>query len=120
MQQTVKCKKCGKCERLAWENEDGTFTKKWPTDFVERLAESCLCFDCDFWTEAFENPNTYVIKGYAYTVAPEKPAGGIRGHGGRKFRIRILSTGEIITTTNLWCRGNPSEHFARPDDAEWA
>jgi hypothetical protein len=42
------------------------------------------------------------------------------GHGGRKFVFRMLDTGEVITSTNVWSQGEiPAEYWVRlPDNAE--
>ena len=76
-------------------------------DFWFRRAN----FHRDFWKEALQDPYAVVVGGNCYHIGSEENTGGFRGFGGTKFKIKILKdtpmykAGEVITTTNLWHRG---------------
>lgn len=64
-------------------------------------------------------PETQVIRcnGIHYTIGKEPSAAELRydrslfGFGGHRFRFRLLATGEIIESHNVWCQGDiPTEY----------
>ena len=83
----------------------------------ETLEENEMCFHCDFWREMLEKdsqraPHTWcMIDGTHYVIEPEDdPETYFRGFGGDKFVIHF-NDGIIVTTTNLWCQGEPDKHW---------
>lgn len=108
---TITCSICRKVER--------------PGDYIHgaQLLAQKLCFDCDFWQSAISKANDRAsirIDATLYWVGSPK-ATGVKGYGGSKFVIRMLS-GETFTTSNLWCQGTIPERFRGllPDNAEFA
>jgi hypothetical protein len=106
-----KCKNCGKNEHNQYIEE----TK-------EKLAENQLCFHCDFWTDKINHPKAIVIDGCHYMDSGAVPENyrGFKGHGGRKFNIKMNDGREVITN-NLWFQGDVPEKFKSkiPDNAKW-
>jgi hypothetical protein len=68
------------------------------------LASNKLCISCDFWNQVYEDKDNYIfINGKSYQVCDEE-WNGIRGFGGKEFKIK-MNNGSIIKTTNLWTQG---------------
>lgn len=62
-------------------------------------------------------------KGIHYTIGPESTSytnRGLLGHGGHRFRFRMLDTGDIITSHNVWNQGRIPVEYREllPDNAE--
>ena len=98
------CKVCG-----------GVISTKYYEPTKSRLLENTICFSCDFWERTFneiEKGDRLVIDGDVYSVGPKDDSPKkFKGHGGHKFVIEVLSTGEIIETDNLWSNGTiPSRY----------
>lgn len=77
-----------------------------------------------FWTEqASDRKGAVVIDHNHYRISPDLHPSQreMAGHGGRLLRIRMLATGEVIETRNLWHQGTvpPSWRDRLPDDAEF-
>lgn len=69
------------------------------------MIEQKLCFYCLLDDEYLTKP-FLVIKGVYYTDSGWRhDSTQFLGHGGRVFKYRILSSGEVRTTNNLWCAG---------------
>ena len=81
------------------------------------MEEHQMCFYCNFWREMLEedskrSPHTAcMIDGTHYVIGPEDSEETyFRGFGGRKFTIEF-NDGTIVTTTNLWCQGEPEDDY---------
>ena len=77
-----------------------------------------------FWTEQLADRTGAVIIGNThYRIMPDLPTSSRdhAGMAGRLYRIRMLATGEVIETRNLWHQGviPPSWRDRLPDDAEF-
>ena len=103
------CEICGK-----------NFEKElWGGEFSRCCSEHC--FTIKFWDGICEEKEEHVvINGVCYAIADE-PVNGFLGYGGRKFKIKMFDTGEVIETNNLWCQGDvPEEYKYRlPNTAEF-
>lgn len=65
---------------------------------------SSPCFNTYFWNGKASMKNdkrVAIINGEYYLIGNENGASGLRGHGGRKFKIKFFDDREL-TTTNLW------------------
>lgn len=90
------------------------------------MKEHGECFECSLWRERLPlvgKSNTAIIDGTFYTIGPEDNTPlECRGFGGDKFVIRFKD-GRTVTTTNLWCGGDISEHwkpqFPNNADFDW-
>jgi len=109
----VKCKECGKQEKLHWTEATN-----------ERLIREKLCFSCNFWNEKIgikNDPMVVRIDGCHYQIEDEidEPI-AFRGYGGRKFVI-LFDDGRKIVTTNLWFQGEIPKRFQErlPDNAKF-
>ena len=87
-------------------------------------------FTTEFWAEKSmffpggKTPNgqLFVIEGACYYKADREQTGGAyRGFGGRSFTIRVLATGGIVKTSDLWFNGKIPPRFRdrMPDTAEF-
>lgn len=83
------------------------------------------CQTCHTWTTRLkdrDDPNAVRICGILFLIAPDDPeeTQRIRGHGGRRFKIRFKD-GREVTTSNLWYVGPIPFHFRAvlPDNAHW-
>ena len=74
-------------------------------------------FEKKFQADALDS-SAIVIDGKCYRIAPEH-AGGFRGFGGRKFKIKFLATGKIVETTNLWHQGEIPAELNVSNNAEF-
>ena len=74
----------------------------------------CCCYKCftkKFWNNIIaEKDEHIVVDGTCYAIA-SSPINGFRGFGGRGFRIKMLDTGKVVTTNNLWCQGKIPEEY---------
>ena len=52
----------------------------------------------------------YVLHGTHYVIAPEDDPDPFRGFAGVRFQIEF-NDGTRVVTTNLWCQGEPNEHW---------
>lgn len=99
----MKCKICGA------EETPGIFSNE------KELEEHQMCFKCNFWREMLEEDKyrpdhtVCMINGTHYVIGSESNS-VFRGFGGAKFEIQF-NDGTRITTTNLWCQGNPSKEW---------
>ena len=112
------CSECGKPFKT-------TYCKPYP----ELLRERNLCFHCNIYVHEklphYGKPGHVVIGCTTYSWDVKHPMVVLRnggdgyGHGGREFAIKLLATGEIIHTNNLWCGGQIPERFLSrmPDNA---
>lgn len=89
------------------------------------LDEKGECFECSLWRERLSllgNPDVAIIDGTFYTIGDENSTDPFRGFGGDKFVIKFKD-GREVTTTNLWCGGEISEHwrpqFPNNADFDW-
>lgn len=83
---------------------------------------SSECFHVNYWNTIVKEKHKHVfIKGECMAIGDEDPTNRMRGFGGHKFSIKILTTGEIIETTNLWYQGVVPESHKEllPDTAEF-
>jgi len=107
-QKTLKCSYCRRTVRLS----------RWCKEWQEKFVEARLCFDCKFWLEAKEDPNSLVYNGVAYSVQPDLDDNnpGFRGFGGREFII--TKDGKTFRSRNVWCRGRipPEMRKELPDN----
>lgn len=93
-------------------------------------AES-MCFTCAFWeiyARSHENKTDNSDKvffidhvRYCDSGRVDKNTRGFVGFGGREFKIKLLGSGKVIFTNNLWCQGDIPELFwsRMPDNAEF-
>lgn len=105
--------KCPTCNR-----EVGTFVSD-----ERSLKEKGECFECSIWRERLPlvgDPDIAIIDGTFYSIGDENDPSPFRGFGGDKFVIRFKD-GREVTTTNLWCGGEISEHWRPqfPDNADF-
>jgi len=110
----IVCKICGRAED--------------PSQYYDgpKLVEYQMCFNCNFWREMLEEdtkrpPHTYcMIDGTHYVIAPEDDSDPFRGFGGAEFHIHFKD-GYKVVTHNLWCQGEPNEHWKPqfPDNADF-
>lgn len=98
----------------------------------EKMTSRKMCFSCNYWQDRVDgigNPKQIIINGLIYQNAGDKPGArqgvggvGFLGFGGRRFTWRMLETGEIQTSNDLWFNGKPeNRHFQEllKDNAEW-
>ena len=92
-------------------------------DVKEAMLEHQMCFGCNFWRELLEEDKqlpphvSCMINGTHYRICDENSKSH-KGFGGREFHIKF-NDGTIVTTTNLWCQGEPSKEWIDkfPDNA---
>jgi hypothetical protein len=104
-----KCSKCGGVVELSYHHR-------------KQLEDKKMCFSCDFWDSKVKSKNgRVIINSECYYIKPDNPNAMFKGHGGRSFKIRILDTGEVIHTKNLWNAGGVPDVFKNelPDNAEF-
>jgi len=87
------------------------------------MKENGECFECSIWRERLSlvgNPDVAIIDGIFYTIGDEDSKNLFRGFGGDKFVINFKD-GRQVTTTNLWCGGEISDHWRPqfPDNADF-
>jgi len=99
------------------------------SEISEMMEAEGLCFTCAFWeihARNFEsdkdNGFVFIVKGNRYFnggKVDKKTTRGFLGFGGADWKIKILVTGEIIETNNLWHQGDIPEYFRHrmPDNA---
>ena len=95
-------------------------------DMKERLQEKNICFSCDFWESVHaevqrKGTKKIIVEGSAYHISKDTPGDYFKGHGGRRFVIRYLATGEEVVSHNLWHDGDVPPNFKEklPDTAEF-
>ena len=75
------------------------------------LVERQLCQSCNHWQDIVNEKESHqIIDGTSFYVDPNENS-KIKGFGGRKHTLQNLTTGEIITTTNLWCQGDIPKYW---------
>lgn len=83
------------------------------------LCGDAECFNKRFWQLALDD-EAIIIKGVCYHIG-EEPKDLINtyglGYGGMKFRIKMIDTGEVITTHNLRYNGDVPKEYAVKDNA---
>ena len=112
----MKCPTCGR--------ELGT--KSHFSSDERSMKEHGECFECSFWREILEEdkkrlPYTQcVIDGTHYVIEPDEPDAAFQGFGGAEFQIEFFD-GTRVVTHNLWCQGEPDEHWKQlfPDNAHF-
>lgn len=110
----IKCRICGKDY-----DPSHSMLKK-------EMEKHQMCFSCNFWRDMLEKdskrpPHTAVmINGTHYVIGPENSSDFFRGFGGAKFHIEF-NDGYKTVTTNLWCQGEPGEHWKEkfPNNAKF-
>lgn len=110
----MNCKICGK----------EVDAEHYISDVKEAMLEHQMCFGCNFWRERLVEdaelpPHRWcMIDGTHYVIGYEDSNDYFRGFGGREFYIKF-NDGTIITTTNLWCQGEPPLEWKEkfPDNA---
>ena len=74
----------------------------------------CCCHECfikKFWNNIIaEKDEHIVVDGTCYAIV-SSPINGFRGFGGRRFKIKMLDTGDVIETNNLWYQGEVPEEY---------
>jgi len=97
----------------------------------EMMEAENLCFTCAFWEihardfEAGKDKNkVFIVNGNRYHdggKVDKKTTRGFLGYGGADWKIKMIKTGRIIETNNLWHQGKIPEHFKNrmPDNAEF-
>ena len=107
----MKCPTCGQELGKFWSDENS----------MKKHGE---CFECSLWRERLSlvgNSDVAIIDGTLYTIGDEDSTDpSCRGFGGDKFVINFKD-GRKVTTTNLWCGGEISEHWRPqfPDNADF-
>lgn len=109
----IKCPTCGR--ELGTESHFSSDERS--------MKEHGECFECSLWRERLPlvgNPNVAIIDGTMYTIDDEDSKSPFRGFGGDKFVIKFKD-GRQVTTTNLWCGGEISEHWKQyfPNNADF-
>ena len=106
----MKCMICGKEVKHNHYSEHSDFFG---------LCGDAECFNKRFWQLALDD-SAVIIKGVCYHIGKE-PKDLINtyglGYGGMKFCIKMLDTGEVITTHNLRCNGKFPKEYAVKDNA---
>ena len=106
----MKCMICGKEVKHNHYSEHSDFF---------RLCGDAECFNKRFWQLALDD-SAVIIKGGCYHIGKE-PKDLINtyglGYGGMKFCIKMLDTGDVITTHNLRCNGKVPKEYAVKDNA---
>lgn len=95
-------------------------------EYRKPMEENHICFHCAFWKHMLEEdskrpPHTAcMIDGVHYIIEPDKPNTIFQGFGGAEFQIEF-NDGTRIITHNLWCQGEPDEHWKQlfPDNAHF-
>ena len=117
------CKSCNKEER----GPEG-FSQCSIRDLMESDG---ICFTCAFWEEharrfkaGYDKGKVFFVNGNRYHdggMVDKRSERGFVGHGGYLFKIKMLDTGKIIETNNLWHQGSIPEHFRErmPNNAEF-
>lgn len=99
------CMECG----------DGINVRNYP-----HIAGKGLCFNCNHWMELYlgqeaEEALFFLrINGTHYQTPKDvkfRFNQRYPGFGGRKFIIKIIETGEVVETCNLWCQGDIPQKF---------
>lgn len=106
----MKCPTCGQELGKFWSDENS-------------MKEHGECFECSLWRERLPligKSNIAIIDGTFYFIGDEDDLSPFRGFGGNKFVIKFKD-GREVTTTNLWCGGEISEHWRPqfPDNADF-
>lgn len=92
------------------------------------MLEDGRCIDCAYWPRTLhtvllrERHRHPIVGGVHYIIAPDWSSGDTRrGHGGRRFVLRELSTGRLVETRNLWNNGRlpPDLRLAMQDTHEF-
>jgi len=94
------------------------------SDCSKAMLEHQMCFRCNFWRERLAEdaelpPHKWcMIDGTHYIIGNEDSNDYFRGFGGREFHIKF-NDGTVVTTTNLWCQGEPPLEWKEkfPDNA---
>ena len=110
------CEICGKeLDRKYWINEE-----------YYNICSSSQCFEEKFWQLIIKEKDEHVIiDGECYSFDKNNPiADGSKtflGFDGRRFKIKMLHTGEVFETNNLWSNGKVPDKFKEqlPDNAEF-
>lgn len=106
----MKCMICGKEVKHNHYSEHSDFFG---------LCGDTECFDKRFWQLALDD-KAVIINGTCYHVG-EEPKDLINtyglGYGGMKFCIKMLDTGEVITTHNLRHNGKIPKECRAKDNA---
>ena len=106
----MKCMICGKEVKHNHYSEHSDFFG---------LCGDMKCFNKRFWQLALDD-SAIIIKGVCYHVGKE-PEDLINvyglGYDGMKFCIKMLDTGEVITTHNLMYNGKVPKEYAVKDNA---
>jgi hypothetical protein len=90
---------------------------------TETRVTNEACYTCRFWTHELATPGGVIIGGWHHRIGaepdPEVHASNPSYYGnyGRRYVIRILTTGEQVITHNLWDQGPIPAGFTRPDNA---
>ena len=83
---------------------------------------SSACFTDKFWIDIINEKDLHpVIDGKCYYIGDEKSVSSFRGFDGRRFKLQMIDSGEIIESTNLWYNGDVPEKFRDqlPDTAKF-
>ena len=106
----MKCMICGKEVKHNHYSEHSDFFG---------LCGDTECFDKRFWQLALDD-SAVIIKGVCYHIGKE-PKDLINtyglGYGGMRFHIKMLDTGEVITTHNLRYNGDVPKEYEVKDNA---
>lgn len=69
------------------------------------------CFTKKFWNDIVTEKDEHIIvDGTCYAI-PHDAVNWFHGFGGRRFKIKMLDTGDVIETNNLWCQGKVPEEY---------
>lgn len=105
------CRECGQI-----------FSTNYQEDTKANILKDNICFTCYFWKSKLsikDDPCTVRINGVHYFIGDNNSSKhAFKGFGGREFNIRF-NDGRLVTTCNLWCQGDISDHFKErlPDNA---
>ena len=113
------CQYCGQNARLSF-----------GCSIVKKMQAEQACFHCLYWLERIPRVklrSQIVINGHMYQDKGDKPNAregrtvAYLGFGGRRFTWRMLDTGEVVTSNDLWSNGKIPDRFREhfPDNAEW-
>ena len=106
----MKCPICGKEVKHNHYSEHSKFFG---------LCGDTECFNKRFWQLALDD-KAIIVDGTCYHVGKKSTDSRYTndlGFDGRIFHIKMLGTGKVITTNNLWCNGKVPKEYEVKDNA---
>lgn len=90
----------------------------------QKLKETGLCFECDFWKGVLTDTTTLVVERVTYVDGGNRPnvlpfQRQWLGFGGHVWKYRRHGSDEIVESNNLFHRGAVPDRFYTEDNAEF-